>query len=82
MYLDRQKQYIETLAVVYSIIIVSLTIIKVQLIEIYMGLFIIGYFLVTILFNPRKRTRDIMAFILIAIVVYMLGLKILSIING
>ena len=57
--MDKQKIYVISLGFTYLVMNIILVIFNENRLNVYMSLFIIGYFSITILFNPRKNYIDI-----------------------
>ena len=57
--MDKQKTYIISLSFTYLVMTIILVIFNENRLNVYMSLFIIGYFSITTLFNPRKNYIDI-----------------------
>ena len=57
--MDKQKIYVISLGFTYLVMNIILVLFNENRLNVYMSLFIIGYFSITILFNPRKKYIDI-----------------------
>jgi len=70
--MDKQKLYLEALSLTYFVIITGLVAYNEQRITVYMSLFIIGYFGLTVLIRPRKKYFDVVGIGLFIIFIYIL----------
>jgi len=79
--MDRQKLYVETLGVVFSVMTIWLSAYNEQRLEVYVSLFAAGYFAITALFRPRKRLFDVVGAGLFLVFCYMVAMKVLDILS-
>jgi hypothetical protein len=77
--MDRQKLYVETLGVVFSVMTIGLSAYNEQGLEAYVSLFAVGYFAITALFRPRKRLFDVVGAGLFLVFCYIVAMKVLTI---
>jgi hypothetical protein len=57
--MNRQKLYLEFLSFTFLLIIIGLTAFNETRLFIYISLFAVGYFGITLLFRPKKKYFDI-----------------------
>jgi hypothetical protein len=79
--MDRQKLYVETLGVVFLVMIIGLSAYNEQRLEVYLSLFAVGYFAITALFRPRKRRFDFAGAGLFLVFYYIVVIKVLDILG-
>jgi hypothetical protein len=79
--MDRQKLYVETLGVVFSVMTIGLSAYNEQRLEVYVSLFAGGYFAITALFSLRKRRFDVVGAGLFLVFCYMVAMKVLDILG-
>jgi hypothetical protein len=79
--MDRQKLYVETLGVVFSVMTIGLSAYNEQRLEVYVSLFAVGYFAITALFTPRKRRFDVVGAGLFLVFCYIAAMKVLDILG-
>ncbi len=56
--MDKNKQYIITLATIIMLTVIALSALHENRLEVYLSLFTAGYFGVTVLYRPRRRWVD------------------------
>lgn len=76
--MDKHKLYIETLSIFFLSTMIGLYIIDVSDLQIYITIFIIGYFIITALYRPRKKWIDVFGIVLIIIFLYIAATNVLS----
>jgi uncharacterized membrane protein YccC len=79
--MDRQKLYVETLGVVFSVMTIWLSAYNEQRLEVYLSLFAVGYFAITTLFRPKKRLFDVVGAGLFLVFCYIVAMKVLDILS-
>ena len=79
--MDRQKLYVETLGVVFSVMTIWLSAYNEQRLEVYVSLFAAGYFAITALFSLRKRLFDVVGAGLFLVFCYIVAMKVLDILG-
>jgi len=79
--MDRQKLYVETLGVVFSVMTIWLSAYNEQRLEVYVSLFAVGYFAITALFSLRKRLFDVVGAGLFLVFCYIVAMKVLDILG-
>jgi 4-hydroxybenzoate polyprenyltransferase len=77
--MDRQKLYIMTLVIVFSVVTIGLTVYNDQKLEEYLSLYSAGYFIITALYKPRKKRFDIAGAGLFLVLSCIVVIKILDI---
>jgi len=76
--MDKQKIYVISLGFTYLVMNIILVIFNENRLNVYMSLFIIGYFSITILFNPRKNYIDIVGIGLFILFSYIIMIIVLD----
>jgi hypothetical protein len=79
--MDRQKLYVETLGVVFSVMTIGLSVYNEQRLEVYLSLFAVVYFAITVLFRPKKRRFDVVGASLFLVFCYIVAMKVLDILG-
>ncbi len=79
--MDKQKKYVTTLALLMLGTVVSLAALAEQRIDVYVSLFTVCYFASTALYQPRKRSFDIVGGVLFLVFCVIVGIKIIEIIR-
>jgi hypothetical protein len=79
--MDKQKKYVTTLFVLLAVTSVILSALAENRLEVYLSLYTVSYFAATALFQPRKRSFDIVGTGLFLIFCYIVALKIWEIIR-
>jgi hypothetical protein len=78
--LMNRKLYLEVLSVVFTTSIILLSLIGVQYLDVYLSVFIIGFFVINAIFGVRDRGVNLIGVLLFLIFCYLLFLKIIVIV--
>jgi len=76
--MNKQKTYLETLGLVLASIVIYLSAVGELNLEVYVSFFIVGYFVVTAIFRPKKRWFDIASIAFFIVFCYIIFWKIVT----